>query len=135
MANSMHVNSSRVALVCAFALCLLAAGIPFWRIPYSEVNVPDGFYGIGLFTVFASSLLLRASGRAGFGMSLVVPGLALPTALMLRVLVEATIEPSRHNLWPLALAIVLVMGFATSGAGALAGWLLWPLWPRGPGRN
>lgn len=129
MADGRQVNS-RGALVGAFALCFFAAGIPFWRIPYSEVNVPDAFYGAGLFAVFAAATLLRASGRAGFGMSLLVPGLALPAALMVRVFVEVVAEPTRHNLWPLVLAIVLVMGFAASGAGALLGALTARLWPR-----
>jgi len=52
---------------------------------------------------------------------------------MVRVIVEGVIDPTRHNLWPLVLAIVLVMGFAASAGGALAGWLLTPLWPRDPG--
>ena len=77
--------------------------------------------------------LLRASGRAGFGMSLLVPGLALPAVLMALVVVEVAIDPPHHNLWPLALAIVLAMGLAAAGAGALAGWLLSPLWARDRG--
>lgn len=63
MATASHPDSRR-ALAGGFVLCFLVAGVPFWRIPYSEVNVPDAFYGIGLLTVFASAALLRASGRA-----------------------------------------------------------------------
>lgn len=134
MAAASHPGSRR-ALAGAFVLCLLVAGIPFWRIPYSEVNVPDAFYGIGLLAVFAFAALLRASGRAGFGKSLLIPGLVLPAVLMVRVIVEGVIDPTRHNLWPLVVVIVLVMGFAASGSGALVGWLLTPLWPWGPDRR
>lgn len=108
-------------MVGSFLLCFFVAGIPVWLIPYSSLNVPDAFYGLGVVTVFFMALIL--SFRFGIRKGLVVPGLVFPAVLMIRVVVEGIMDPGRHNLWPLALVIVAVLGFAVAGAGAALGWL------------
>lgn len=105
----------------AFLLCFLAAGIPFWRIPYSEVSVPNAFYGVGVIVVFVAAAVLAY--RFGVIEGLRWSGLVLPAVLMARVVVEGVLDPTRHNLWPLALVIALVLGVAVAGAGAALGWL------------
>ena len=45
-------------------------------------------------------------------------------ALMLRVVVEGIQDPSRHNLWPLALIIVVVLGVVVAAPGAVVARLL-----------
>lgn len=108
----------------AFLLCFFTAGIPFWRTPYAEVNLPNAFYGVSSVAVFVTGALLATVFRFSFQRSLAVSALVFPAVLLARVLVEASLEPSLHNLWPLALAIAAVFGFITGGAGALLGWLL-----------
>lgn len=125
---TMDISDSRKLLGGAFVLCFFAVGIPFWQIPYSQVNVPNAFYGIGLVLLFTVAVLLRAMSVASFRNSFLVPGLAPAAALMVRVIVEGVMDPSRHNLWPVVLVIVLVLGFAVAGGGALAGALLARVW-------
>lgn len=105
----------------AFLLCVCVVGVPFWSIPYANVSLPNSFFGFGVAVVFAMAAFLAFRFR--FAKGLVVAGLVLPTVLMLRVIVEVIMEPTRHNLWPLALVIAMVMGAAVAGAGAALGWL------------
>lgn len=111
-----------------FLACLLAVGVPFWRIPYSSVNVPDAFYGAGLLVVAIAPLVLVRFAGAGFARSLLIPALAPAAALLLRVIVEGIQDPSRHNLWPLALVIVLVLGVVVAVPGAVVGRLMARVW-------
>jgi hypothetical protein len=120
---------ARPALIGAFLLGVLVAGIPFWRIPYSGLNVPDAFYGIGVIVVFVAAAVLTY--RYGVRKGLLCAALVLPAVLMARVIVEGVLDPTRHNLWPLALVIALVLGFAVAGAGAACGWLASRLLRRG----
>lgn len=113
---------SRRFLLLVFGLGFLLVGLPFWLIPYSSVTVPNSFFGLGAVTVFAMAAFLGF--RAGFWKGLLVAGAVMPAVLMCRVVVEVLLEPTRHNLWPLALMIVLVMGLGLAGFGALLGWLL-----------
>jgi hypothetical protein len=120
---------ARSALIGAFLLGVLVAGIPFWRIPYSALTVPDAFYGIGVVVVFVVAAVLAY--RYGALKGLLCATLVLPAVLMARVIVEGVLDPTRHNLWPLALVIALVLGFAVAGAGAACGWLASRLLRRG----
>lgn len=108
----------------AFLLGFLATGIPFWMIPYSKLNVPDAFLGFGLVVVCLMAFLLTWSETASLLKSVNVMAMAMPAALMLRVIVEGLMEPTRHNLWPLVLVITLVMGYLTALPGAGLGHLL-----------
>lgn len=127
MNESGRLNLKR-AEIAAFFLCFFAVGIPFWIIPYSQVNLPNAFYGMGVVVVFIVAVLLSATSQTNFSRALLVPGLAFPAVLMVRVVIEGFIDPSRHNLWPFALIIALVMGIAVSGAGAFVGWLAARVW-------
>lgn len=115
--------SSKRVTIGAFLLCFFIVGIPFWQIPYSNVSLPDSFFSVGVIAVFVVATLLCVAFRFSFRRGLVVPGLAFPAALMVRVVVEGIMEPSRHNLWPLALIIAVLLGVAVAGSGALLGWL------------
>lgn len=110
-------------LLGAFVLGFLFVGIPFWIIPYSRVTVPNDLLGIGMVVVFMLALLLRLSGSARFMATLNTMAMTMPAALMARVLVEGLMDPTRHNLWPLALAIAMAVGYATALPGTLVGHL------------
>lgn len=116
-------RSTRKASMMVFLLCFFTAGVPFWRIPYAELNVPNGFFGVGVAAVFIAAAVSGFFLRASFRRSLIVPALVFPAVLMARVVVEAAMEPSRHNLWPLALIIAALTGLVVAGAGAVLGWL------------
>jgi len=44
----------------AYLLAFLAAGIPYWLIPYHQVNLPSALISPGLLVVVLAALLLRA---------------------------------------------------------------------------
>ena len=107
--------------VVVFLGCFFLAGIPFWQIPYSLVTVPNAFFGFGVVVVFAGAAVLGF--RLGVRRGLMVGGAVFPAILMARVLVEGIMDPTRHNLWPLALVIAMVLGLIVAGSGAAVGWL------------
>jgi len=111
----------RHAIPIAFAASFLAVGIPFWSIPYGAVNLPDALLKPGLLVGVAGALALRALGAAGFWTAVAVVGGSVPAAVMARVQVETSRDPTSHNLWPFELAIALGVGFACALVGALAG--------------
>jgi hypothetical protein len=113
--------SPKKVMIGAFLLCFLITGIPFWIIPYSNLTLPNSFFGIGIFAVFLVALVLAY--RVGFKKGLLVSGMVFPAVLMARVIVEGLMEPGHHNLWPLALIITLVLSIIVAGTGAVLGWL------------
>ena len=102
-----------------FLCCFLLAGLPFWQIPYSSVTVPNSFFGFGVVVVFAGAAVLGF--RLGVAKGVMVGAAVFPAVLMARVLVEGIMEPTRHNLWPLALIIAMVLGLIVAGLGAAVG--------------
>ena len=116
-----RVSSQKTLTVGVFLCCFLLAGIPFWQIPYSLVTVPNSFFGFGVVVVFAGAAVLAF--RLGIAKGVMVGGAVFPAILMARVLVEGIIDPTRHNLWPLALIIAMVLGLIVAGLGAAFGWL------------
>ena len=107
-----------------FLTSLLVVGVPYWRLPYNSVNVPDAFYGTELWLVAVAPLILARFARSGLVRSLVISALVPGAVVMLRVIVEVVQDPTSNNLWPLALAIVLVLVAVLAAAGAVIGWLL-----------
>ena len=124
MSDSIPDTASKPIQSAVFLGCLLVVGVPFWRIPYDSVNVSDAFYGQGLAVLAIAPLVLAWFARTGFARSLLIPALAPAAALLLRVIVEGIQDPSRHNLWPLALIIVLVLGVVVAAPGAVLSRLL-----------
>ncbi len=105
----------------ASAVCLLAFGIPYWRVPYDQVALPNTLYGPGLLLVAVCALMLCALGVARIGKVTLVVGLAVPAAVLARVIVDGLADPTSHNLWPFEIVISLVLGMTVAGIGALAG--------------
>ena len=116
-----HRFSPKSLAVVVFLGCFFLAGILFWQIPYSLVTVPNSFFGFGVVVVFAGAAVLGF--RLGIAKGVMVGGVVFPAILMARVLVEGIMDPTRHNLWPLALAIAMVLGLIVAGSGAAVGWL------------
>jgi len=108
----------------AFLLGFLGAGIPYWLIPYHQVNLPSALISPGLILVVVAALLLRAALAMPFWKIVRFMGSTLAVAVLGRVLVEGIRDPSSHNLWPFEVAIALVLGFACSLVGAAVGSLV-----------
>ena len=111
-------------LRAAFLLSFLGAGVPYWLIPYHQVNLPSALISPGLVLVVIAALLLRAVLLTPFWKTIRFLGSTLAAAVLARVIVEGIRDPSSHNLWPFEVAIALVLGFACSLAGTVLGSLI-----------
>ena len=120
---------TRHTVYIGFSAGLIAAGIPYWRIPYNTVNLPDALLGPSLLVVVAAAAISRAVGSASFRKSVAIVGAAIPAVVMLRVVVDCAVDPTTHNLWPFELVIAGLLGGVCSAVGALIGLLVAKLSP------
>jgi uncharacterized membrane protein YfcA len=97
---------------------LLACGLPLWPIPYREVSMPGNpatavWMFLGALAGLLAGHLLRQRMR--------VPVLAVTAGFVLAVLgrvgVETTRDPSTHNLWPFEIIIAGGIGLAAAIVG------------------
>lgn len=112
-------------LSAAFLVGMLSVGIPFWLMPYNKLNVPDALYGAGLIVVFILALSLRAFGLATFSRTLHVLAASVPAAVMVRIVVEGVMDPTKHNLWPLVIIISTMVGYVAVAPGVILGQLIY----------
>jgi hypothetical protein len=108
-------------LPIAFISSFLAVGVPYWLIPYSEVNLPDTLIAIGMLVIIFAALVLRSYGIAPFWKVTSIVGASAPAAVFARVAVDCAIDPTSHNLWPLEIIIALLIGLVCALVGAIAG--------------
>lgn len=104
-------------LSVGFAACFVMIGIPYWRLPYSSVSLPDSLYGIGLLLMFVCSLLFCIRGIS-FLWSATILGLSAPAVVSTRIIVDVARDNSTHNLFPFEIAIAVIVGFGVAGVGA-----------------
>lgn len=118
----MKTAGYRIAL--AFAVAFFCVGLPYWRIPYSEVALPHSLPATGLFAVALTALVLVATRALPYWRAVWLATAAVPAAVFARVLFEGLRDPTSHNLWPLELIIVTPVGFACALVGTLFGALI-----------
>jgi len=130
-------SATMAYIIAAFVIAFFATGIPYWQIPYSQASLPNSLYNLSLVVVCAASLALRLISKASFGQATLTVGLAVPTMIMARVIVETSQDPTSHNLWPFEIVIAAAVGLVVSLAGSLAGGLIAKLLKPGApsGRN
>lgn len=121
------MTRSRWWLLATFLVLLVIIGVPLWRIPYSQVSLPDALLTPGLLGVTAGALLLRAKAMVTRQSAFLTAGSAVPAAVVLRVIVETVADPTSHNLWPFEVVIASIVGMVAAGAGVLLARLV----PRG----
>jgi len=94
---------------------LLACGIPLWPVPYEKVSLPENPAGstwflLGAVAGLLAGYLLKQKKR--------VPVLAVAGGFVLavlgRVAVETSRDPTSHNLWPFEVAIAGVIGLGAA---------------------
>ena len=108
-------------LYLSAAASFLAVGIPYWNIPYSQLDLPESLLTPAVIVVILSALLLRMYTEVPFWRTTLMIGLAVGAAVMARILFEVMQDPTSHNLWPFEVVIALITGSACAAAGALAG--------------
>jgi hypothetical protein len=119
--NKVANSAATYWLAAAFVVGFFAVGFPYWQVPYSKVSLPDALYGAGLLAICILASAARAFGKARVVFLVFAVGAAVPAAVLARVVVEATKDPTSHNLWPIELIIAAVVGIVCSSAGALLG--------------
>ena len=102
-------------------LCGLAVGVPFWRVPYDDIALPQTLVSLALAGIFFASLLSTSLGWARVRRTIFVLGGAVPVAVMARAGWEALQDPGTHALWPFELIIATFVGASVAAPGAVLG--------------
>lgn len=116
-----------------FALAFFTVGLPYWMIPYNQLNLPSALLGVELAVVFAVAVLARVYSGKSLMRVVMVMGSAVPAVVMARVVVDGVLDYSAHNLWPFELVIAILVGAAVAVPGALIGSVV--LWLSRRGRD
>ena len=117
-------RSSPAWLLIGFLIAFVAVGFAHWQLPYDKVSLPNSLYGPGLVAVGVIALMLRAFGVGRFLTIWWLIAATVPAAVMARVVVETSRDPTSHNLWPLEILIALAVGLVCSLIGTAIGSLL-----------
>ena len=119
----MPANRMAVCII-AFLGTFVVVGIPYWKIPYSEVSLPGSLAGLGLLLAFVVAAAVRFAFHVPFSKAWVAVGIAVPAAVLARVEFETWRDPTTHNLWPFEVVYAAVVGFSVALGGVLLGSLL-----------
>jgi hypothetical protein len=108
-------------LPICWAFAFFAAGIPFWRIAYDQLNLSFHVFlpGALLLGVLTMMLVALESARARsiiFAMLMCVPMVDIVTIVR-----DTAVDPTTHNLAPFELAIAGVLGACFVVPGLVAG--------------
>ncbi len=117
-------RSSPAWLLIGFFIAFVAVGFAHWQLPYDKVSLPNSLYGPGLVAVGLIAMMLRAFGTGRFLTIWWLIAATVPAAVMARVLLETSRDPTSHNLWPLEILIALAVGLMCALLGTALGSLL-----------
>lgn len=107
-----------------FSVSALAVGVPYFLIPYRELNLPGALYGPGLCVLVATAALTLGCGATTFWKNVAIIGAAVPAIILLRVAVETVADPTSHNLWPFEVIIGSIVSALCAFIGSLMGWIM-----------
>lgn len=112
--------TSRTRWALAILPGILACGIPLWPLAYREVSIgarpaPGAWL---VLAAVAGVLAFRTLGR-GFWRAVGAVLLGFALAVLARVIVETSADPTTHNLFPfeVAFAVAIALPGALVGAG------------------
>jgi hypothetical protein len=110
-------------LGAAVLASFLATGIPYWRVPYHHLTLPNALWHPGLVVPVAAAFLLCRLRVASILATSTLITLSIVAVVWIRIQMETSRDPTSHNLWPLeiaiALGIALVCAWPAAGAGRL----------------
>ncbi len=119
----------------AMCVSFFAVGLPFWFIPYHQLNLPSALLHPSLLVVVLSSALLCAFKRCAFWKTIWMMTLAVVAAELARVMVDVALDSTTHNLLPFEIIITFLVGFPCALTGAIAGWSFAQLLPHFQGNH
>jgi hypothetical protein len=107
----------------AFAICFFAEA-PFWLTgTYTEyLKRSPSWWTIALPAVMA--LYLSWIVRVEIILTAFAVGAAVPTIIVVRIIMDCAQDPTHHNLWPFELGLMTVCSMAITFTSAGIGWLL-----------
>ena len=108
-------------VVLACAVVVLAAGIPYWRLSYNEIN--HGHFAVlpGALLLGFLTLILVVVEVASTKSVVVIMGLAVPIIDIVSIVKDTAADPTSHNLWPLEFVIAVLSGAAVVVPAVLVG--------------
>jgi hypothetical protein len=97
-------------VLVGFAVVILAAGIPYWRIPYDELN--RGHFAVlpGALLLGGLTLVLVLTEVASVKLIATTMLLSVPVIVCVSVAKDTAADPTSHNLWPFELVIAAISG-------------------------
>jgi hypothetical protein len=116
-------------LALATLASFLAIGIPYWRIPYHDLNLPDALMTPWLLLAMALALRLCFTRAAPSWLAASMTAVAVVAVAIVRINIDTAHDPTSHNLWPLELVIALGVGVAAALPVALIGGIARALLP------
>lgn len=108
-------------LVGGCVASFLAVGLPYWQIPYADVELPTTLMTPALVVVALAAAIARAVGRSRFMVCVLAVGVTIPAVVMARVVVDTATDPTSHNLWPLEVILSGMVGVLVAAAGTAIG--------------
>lgn len=97
---------------------LLACGLPLWPIPYSRVSMPGNPSAeVWLLGGAASGLLAALLLRTRFIWPTLCVAAGFVLAVLGRVAVETSRDPTSHNLWPFEVVVAGAIGAFAAAIG------------------
>ena len=115
-----------------FVSATMLIAVPYWTAGYDSIK-DDGIFGswrlVAMVLVLGTFLAASVGELSPF---VVAPCFLLcaPVAVIGRVLLDVTADPTSHDLWPLEIAVSLMLSVPAVGIGAVLAWVVRLLSPR-----
>lgn len=103
-----------------FLIALVGVGFPYWQLPPELSGLPRALYGPGLVAVGVIAMLLRAFGTGRFLTLWLLIALAVPSAVLVRLALDA----ARGVAGPGLAVADVVVGFGLGLGASLTGMLV-----------
>jgi hypothetical protein len=122
--SEVGTKNRAIWVLAGFTAGVVATGLPYWTIPYSQVSLPNTLVQNCLLPIALVAVLLPLVSGLGIVRSAMAVGIAVPGAVFARMVVDTSRDPTSHNLWPIEVMIAMVVGMAVAWPGAGVGELL-----------
>jgi hypothetical protein len=105
-----------------FVAALVVVGIPWWTAPYNRFSFGHPLAMFGCLAYVSMAAWVAGGTPLGLRRGGLALGAAVPSAVLLRVIVDVTRASSSHNLWPFEVVFAAVFGFGVAFGAGLVGW-------------
>ncbi|HKK20347.1 MAG TPA: hypothetical protein VJ983_02665 [candidate division Zixibacteria bacterium] len=103
------------------------AGMYLWPIPYKDVSMGGGFLLGWLIAAAIAGCLSRLFLRQSIILTASLISVGFAAATMARVIVDCSVDPTNHNLWPFEIGFAVFVGWPGGLIGALTAWKVKPV--------